>query len=101
MVLNNVLGVVAIRMNEWKYIEGKAAKPLTLGQQKNPSEELSPRLHNLRQDPAEANNVIDAFPEIAQEMQETLDRIRLQGSERMRPRKADNDCRWVSYFEAR
>ncbi len=65
MVLNNVLGVVAIRRNEWKYIEGKAVKPLTLGQQKNPSEELSPRLHNLKQDPAEANNLIDVFPEIA------------------------------------
>ncbi len=82
MVLNNVLGVVAIRMNEWKYIEGKAVKPLTLGQQK-PSEKLSPQLHNLKQDPAETNNLIDVFPEIAQEMQETLDRIRLQGSERM------------------
>jgi hypothetical protein len=48
-----------------------------------PPRKPKPQLYNLKQDPAEANNVIDAFPEIAQEMQETLDRVRLQGSERI------------------
>jgi arylsulfatase A len=83
MVLNSVIGVIAIRMGDWKYIEGKAAKSLTASQQKHFSEELMPRLHNLKQDPAEAQNVIDQFPEIAQHMQQTLERIRSEGSERI------------------
>jgi arylsulfatase A len=83
MVLNSAMGVVAIRMNDWKYIEGKAATPLTPGQQKSLSEELTPRLHDLNQDPSEANNVIDQFPDIADRMQKTLDQIRSTGSERL------------------
>jgi len=83
MVLNNVLGVVAIRINDWKYIEGKAEKPLNKGQQKGLSDELKPQLYNLKQDPVEARNLIDEFPEIAEKMQETLNRIRRQGSERL------------------
>ena len=79
MVLNDVTGVVAIRMNEWKYIEDKVLRPAPSGK---PPRKPEPQLYNLKQDPAEANNVIDAFPEIAQQMQETLDRIRMQGSER-------------------
>ena len=42
-----------------------------------------PRLHNLLQDPSEANNLIDQFPEIAERMQKTLDQIRSEGSERL------------------
>ncbi len=83
MVLNDVLGVVAIRMNDWKYIEGKAAKPLNKARQKSLSEELKPQLYNLKQDPVEAKNLIDKFPEIAEKMQGALDLIRSQGSERM------------------
>lgn len=83
MVLNNVLGVVAIRMDEWKYVEGKALKPLTEGQRQSLSGELEPQLYNLKQDPAEATNLILEYPEIAKRMQEALDYIRSQGSERL------------------
>ena len=83
MVLNDVKGVVAIRMNDWKYIYNKAKRPADKArQEKNPN--LSkPQLYNLKKDPVEAENVINEFPEIAEKMQKTLDRIRSQGSERM------------------
>ena len=83
MVVNNSLGVVAIRMNDWKYIEGKAVEEVPLGQRKKYSEELMPRLHNLKQDPTEADNVIEQNPEIAKRMQGKLDQIRSEGSERV------------------
>ena len=79
MVLNDVSGVVAIRMNEWKYIEDKVLRPLPNGK---PPRKPQPQLYNLKQDPVEENNVIAEFPEIAENMQEMLDRIRSRGSER-------------------
>lgn len=80
MVLNDVSGVVAIRRNEWKYIEDKILRPLPGDK---PPRKPAPQLYNLKQDPEEENNAIAEFPEIAQSMQEMLDRIRLQGSERL------------------
>jgi len=83
MVLNDVRGVVAIRMDDWKYIEGKAERPVDKARQKKHPKQAKPQLYNLKQDPAETKNVIDKFPEIAEKMQKALDRIRSQGSERM------------------
>jgi arylsulfatase A-like enzyme len=80
MVVNDVSGVVAIRMNEWKYIENRVLRPNPNGTvRRNPQ----PQLFNLKRDPVEAINVIAQFPEIAQHMQEMLDAIRLKGSERV------------------
>ncbi len=79
MVINDVAGVIAIRLNEWKYIEDKMLRPIPNGR---PPRKPHPQLFNLKQDPVEENNVIAEFPEIAKNMQEMLDRIRVQGSER-------------------
>ncbi len=79
MVLNDALGVVAIRISEWKYIEDKVLRPARNGM---PPRKPRPQLFNLKQDPVEENNVIAEFPEIAENMQKTLDRIRAQDSER-------------------
>jgi arylsulfatase A-like enzyme len=86
MVLNDVRGVVAIRMNEWKYIEGKAERPADKARQEKNPNLARPQLYNLKRDPVEANDVIDEFPEIAKKMQKALDRIRSEGSERMAAR---------------
>ena len=81
--MNDVKGIVAVRMNDWKYIENQAQRPADKArQEKNPSL-AKPQLYNLRQDPAEANNVVNEFPEIADKMQKALDRIRSEGSERI------------------
>jgi arylsulfatase A-like enzyme len=82
MVLNDVTGVVAIRMDDWKYIEGKAERPVDKARQEKFPKQAKPQLYNLKQDPAEAKDIIDEFPEIAEKMQKVLDRIRSQGSER-------------------
>jgi arylsulfatase A-like enzyme len=83
MVMNDVKGVVAIRMNDWKYIEGKAERPADKAMQRKNPKLSKPQLYNLKQDPAEEKNLINKFPEIAEKMQETLNRIRRQGSERL------------------
>ena len=80
MVLNDVTGVVAIRMREWKYIEDQVLRPNPKGAAVR---QPQPQLYNLKQDPAEATNVIEAHPEIAEKMQQVLDCIRNQGSERL------------------
>ena len=66
MVINDVSGVVAIRMNEWKYIEDKVLRPAPNGMSPRAPR---PQLYSLKQDPVEANNVIAEFPEIAENMQ--------------------------------
>ena len=76
MVMNDVAGVVAIRMNEWKYIEGKVLRPAPKGKKQGSLKKSNPELYNLKQDPAEEENLISEFPEIAERMQETLDKIR-------------------------
>jgi arylsulfatase A-like enzyme len=80
MVLNDVSGIVAIRMGQWKYIEDVVLRPLPNGR---PPRKPIPQLYNLQQDPAEANNVISEFPEVAERMQKTLDQIRREESERV------------------
>ena len=83
MVLNDVRGVVAIRMGDWKYIEGKATRPVDKARQKKFPKQVKQQLYNLKQDPEETKDVIDEFPEVAEKMQGALDRIRSLGSERM------------------
>jgi arylsulfatase A-like enzyme len=90
MVMNDVKGIVAVRMNEWKYIENKAERPADKARQEKNPNLARPQLYNLKRDPVEANNVIDEFPEIAKKMQETLNRIRRQGSERLVAREETN-----------
>ena len=66
-------------MNEWKYVEDKVSRRNPNG--KSPRRP-KPQLFNLKRDPVEANNVIAESPEIAENMQTIVDRIRLQRSER-------------------
>lgn len=75
MTGNDSIGVVAIRMDEWKYIEGKAQAP--------DRKDRPPELYNLVKDPAEENNVIKEFPEVVERLQKKLDEIRAAGSERV------------------
>ncbi len=60
IVLENARGQVAIRRGNWKYIDG------------------NPQLYDLSKDPGETNNIVDKFPEVAQEMKELLAKYRKQ-----------------------
>ncbi len=83
MVVNDVKGIVAMRMGDWKYIENKAKRPTDKERQKKNPNLAKPELYNLIEDPGETKNVIDSHPEIAAKMQSKLDQIRMEGSERL------------------
>ena len=83
MVVNSVNGVMAIRKGPWKFIEGEAAKKLNEGQKKHLAKELEPQLYNLEKDISETKNLINEYPKIYKELQESLDNIRTKGSERL------------------
>jgi len=75
MVMNDVAGMQAIRMGDWKYINGEKLRP--------PQKTVKPELYNLREDSAETKNLIDEFPEIAEKLRKRLEEIRSAGSERL------------------
>ncbi|MCK5642901.1 MAG: sulfatase-like hydrolase/transferase, partial [Gammaproteobacteria bacterium] len=83
MVINNVRGVMAIRKGPWKYIEGVSAAPLDEGARKNLADELQPQLYNLETDISESENLIHKYPEIYEDLQQTLDQIKALGAERL------------------
>ena len=83
MVQNDVKGVKAIRMGDWKYIENKALRPQDKARQEKNPKLAEPELYNLKTDPGETENVIDQFPEEAERLQKELDRIEEKGSERI------------------
>ena len=83
MVINDAIGVQAIRKGPWKLIEGVAAAPLTEGRKKALADQLQPQLYNLEDDLAETKNCIEDYPEVYQDLQKTLNQIRDLGSERL------------------
>lgn len=83
MVVNDVKGIVALRMGDWKYIENKAERPEDKERQEKNPNLAKPELYNLSHDPGETTNVIGRQTEIAAEMQSKLDQIRRKGSERL------------------
>jgi arylsulfatase A len=83
MVQNDVRGIVAIRMGDWKYIENQPERPSDKARYKKNPKLARPELYNLKKDPAETESVIQQYPEVAEKMQKALDRIRDKGSERI------------------
>jgi arylsulfatase A-like enzyme len=75
MVVNNANGVLAIRKGPWKYIEGIP--------QKKGVETIEPELYNLENDLSETQDIIKENQKIQKDLQETLDKIRDLGSERL------------------
>jgi arylsulfatase A-like enzyme len=85
LILQSANGVYAIRSGPWKWINGVplAAPGKKVPAAKSPkADQFSPRLVNLTDDPAEANDVSAAHPEIAQRLAETLRLHRAQGFSR-------------------
>ena len=76
----NMGGMLAIRRGPWKYIEGVYPDVTPEQFHHEPNE---PQLYNLDQDIREENNVIEAYPEIAAQLQRELDAIREAPSERV------------------
>lgn len=82
-VLHGISDTLALRVGDWKYIPANMrGRPAGTGGA-NPSEARftpnqipSPLLFNLREDPAEERNVLDKFPEKAEEMRRRLEALR-------------------------
>ena len=83
MILSDVLGVHALRVGDWKFIEDVAKRPQEQKRQAENPDLIQPELYNLAKDPSETTNVIKQYPEIATKMQARLNHIRASGSERM------------------
>jgi len=79
MIVQSVDGNLAIRQGPWKYIQGKPSP--TVKRVSRP-DELRRQLYNLTEDPAERNNLIDRYPEIAARLEDLLDTIRTKGYSR-------------------
>lgn len=78
MLVSNANGVLAIRQGPWKYIEGVP--------QKKGAKIDKPQLYNLENDILESEDRILEYPEIQQELQNSLDKFRELGSERLEPK---------------
>jgi len=81
MVSHSADGIFALRQGDWKYIEGKPAKPVGRVP-KTRSGEMTPQLYNLRADPREEKNLIDEHREIAARLQDLLSTQRAEGRSR-------------------
>ncbi|VGO19539.1 Arylsulfatase [Pontiella sulfatireligans] len=81
-VLNNVHGIKALRMGNWKYIEGMNDEIGEWARKRVSKAEAEPGLYQLDKDPMEQNNVIDQFPEVVERMKAQFQSIRETGSER-------------------
>jgi len=81
MVSHSADGIFAMRQGDWKYVEGKPAKPV----EKVPKAragEMTQQLYNLRDDPREEKNVIDEHREIAAKLEDLLSTQKAQGRSR-------------------
>ncbi len=81
-VLTSHEGITSLRKGKWKYVEGIVADPNPIWLVGNRLEEANEMLYDLSVDPAEQNNVLSQYPEIAAEMKSTLSLIRTQGYSR-------------------
>lgn len=76
IIVHSVDGNFAIRKGPWKYIEGKASP--TVRRVSRP-DELGAQLYNIRDDPGERENLIDAHPEIVKRLADLLETHRDRG----------------------
>ncbi len=79
VIVHSVDGNFAIREGSWKYVEGKASPTVKRVSRPN---ELGRQLYNLRDDPAEQENEIGAYPKIAERLAKLLETYRSQGHSR-------------------
>jgi hypothetical protein len=82
MVVHSADGNFAIRQGPWKWIEGKAHPATLPGALKARAVEFYPQLYNLADDPAEKNDVLDQYPDVARRLEALLNEYRQQGNSR-------------------
>ena len=83
MITTSVAGVAALRDGRWKYIEGEFPEGTPEGMRRGNRSEAKRALYDLESDVGEENNVLSTKPELAQQMQKTLDQYREMGATRL------------------
>jgi arylsulfatase A len=82
MVVRNAHGIKAFYMGQWKYIQG-VTDDIPVSHRKRISENhTKPQLYRIDKDPKEEHNLIDKFPEKAEQLRKKLIEIQKTGSER-------------------
>jgi len=81
MIVHSADGVFAIRQGDWKYVEGKPAKPADRVPAAR-KDELAAQLFNLKDDPGEAKNLIETHRDVAARLSDLLSTSREQGHTR-------------------
>jgi len=81
LILHSAKGVFAVRRGPWKYIEGKPFSPVPAAQLKN-HPEYHAQLYNLESDPGETTDLLEQFPQEAEQLAELLEKHREQGFSR-------------------
>ena len=76
VVTADMHGMQAIRMGAWKLIDNTLPEELPERRREQIDMLLELQLYNLSDDPAESNNVIAQYPEMAEKLMEELNRIR-------------------------
>jgi arylsulfatase A-like enzyme len=82
IVLTSYEGITALRKGKWKYIEGHVPDPDPKWLTGKRLEEANEMLYDLDEDPAEQNNCISEYTDIAEEMKSLLSQIRTRGYSR-------------------
>jgi hypothetical protein len=85
MIVHSSDGVFAIRKGPWKWIEGKPVDRIKQSARKAHADQFRPQLYNTHDDPAEANDLSTAQPEVVKELSALLDRYRNGGYSRELP----------------
>ena len=75
-------GNFAVRAGDWKWIEGKPHPETRPGARKARAVEFHPRLYNLREDPAEQNDVSAQHSDVVKRLSERLEECRRKGRTR-------------------
>ncbi len=73
---HSISGMFAIRMGEFKYIDGKGSGGWSYAGSEN---EPPGQLYNIKSDPKELNNLYNEMPEMVEKLSRELNRIKLQG----------------------
>lgn len=78
MLIRNVEGVLAYREGDWKFIDNELPESVK-GDRREALQKKYPTkyLFNLKSDPQESVNLIDKNPELAAQMEDKLDKVRM------------------------
>ena len=76
VVQQNLNNTLAIIKNQWKYIEPSDGPAIEYWTKTELGNDKHPQLYNLSSDPAEKQNVVSEYPEIAKDLSTLLEEVK-------------------------